>query len=100
MAVKPSDLVVPDWAEYETILEGVGKMQPAIESFKAELLAAQKAKREGKPKRLAYHMRRLVNVVYNLDHYFWQPMFEWAQIEDMQRRLKRKRGKINAKVGA
>lgn len=67
--------------EYKTILEGVEQMLPGVEALKKELLAAKKAKRDGKPKRVAYHMRRVWNVIFNLDFHYWQPMFEWAQTE-------------------
>jgi hypothetical protein len=76
---KPPKL--PEWAKYDTILTGVEKMQPVMDALKAELLAGQKAKREGKPKRVAYHANRTVNILFNLDLYFWSPMFQWAQSE-------------------
>ena len=80
---------LPKWAEYMTILEGVEKMQPLSDALRVELLAGQKA--AGKPKRAAYHMGRVVNILFNLDTYFWQPMFEWAQMTDFERRFKQKK---------
>ena len=67
--------------QYRTILEGVDEMLPGVEALKKELLAGRKAKREGKPKRVAYHMRRVWNIIFNLDHHYWQPIFGWAQTE-------------------
>lgn len=89
----------PEWAIWETVLEGVEKMQPVTDALRKELLAGQKAKREGKPKRLAYHMRRIVNILFNLDYFFWHPMFEWAQTEEFQRAFqgKLRRRKARAK---
>jgi hypothetical protein len=79
---------LPKWAEWNTVLEGVDQMQPVIDALKAELLAGQKAKRAGKPKRVSYHMRRIVNILFNVDAYFWHPMFEWAQAEEFRIRYK------------
>ena len=77
--------------EWKTILEGVEQMLPGVEALKKELLAGQKAKREGKPKRLAYHMRRITNIIFNLEVYYWTPMFDWAQTETF---MKEHRAKI------
>jgi len=91
----------PEWTRWDTLLEGVEKMQPVGDALRAELLAGQKAKREGKPKRVAYHMRRIVNLVFNLHAYFWHPMFEWAQMSDFEqqfthKKAAKKRGKKSA----
>lgn len=89
--------------EYGTVLKGVEIMQPAVDMLKKELLAMKKATHEGKPKRVSYHTRRVINCLYNLHTYFWHPMFQWAQQEDFWRRyegvLKRrkKRRKRNGK---
>ena len=81
---------LPKWAQYDTILEGVERMQPAVEQLKNELQLAQYAKKAGKPKRVAYHMNRIVNILFNLDTYFWHPMFEWAQSESFWKEFKHK----------
>ena len=82
---------LPKWAEWSTVLEGVEAMQPVLDALKAELIAGQKAKREGKPKRVSYHMRRVVNILFNVEGYFWHPMFEWAQQEEFRIRYKHKK---------
>ena len=82
---------LPKWAEWSTVLEGVEQMQPVIDALKVELLAGQKAKKEGKPKRVSYHMRRVVNILFNVESFFWHPMFEWAQQEEFNQRFKRKK---------
>jgi hypothetical protein len=82
---------IPTWAKYETVLGGVEKMKPVMDALKAELLAGQKAKREGKPKRVAYHANRTVNILFNLDLYFWSPMFQWAQSEAFWTEFNRKK---------
>ncbi len=82
---------LPEWARYSTILEGVEKMQPGVEQLRQELLAGQKAKKAGKPKRAAYHTRRVANILFNLDLFFWRPMFEWAQTEEFMRHFKKKK---------
>ena len=87
---------LPKWAQYDTILEGVEKMQPVTDSLKAELLAGQKAKRAGKPKRVAYHTNRVVNILFNLDACFWHPMFEWAQSESFWKEFNKRKAKKNA----
>jgi hypothetical protein len=81
---------LPEWAKYDTILGGVKKMQPVIDALKAELLAGRKAKREGKPKRVAYHTNRAVSILFNLDTHFWHPMFEWAQSESFWKEFNRR----------
>jgi len=85
----PKQNKLPKWAEYETVLEGVEKMQPLVEMLRQELLSGQKAKREGKPKRVAYHTRRCVNMLFNLSYYFWSPMEEWAKTEEFEMRYKK-----------
>jgi len=81
---------LPKWAEYDTILEGVEKLQPLTEVLRKELLAGKKAKDEGKPKRFAYHTNRVVNMLFNLETYFWNPMFDWAQATEFKRVFKRR----------
>lgn len=67
--------------EWKTILDGVNEMLPGVQALQKELLAGEKAKREGKPKRVAYHMNRIYNIIFNLDVYYMSPMTEWAKTE-------------------
>jgi hypothetical protein len=78
----------PKWAHYDTVLQGVEQMQPVVDALKAELLAGRKAKKAGKPKRVAYHENRVVNILFNLDTYFWSPLFQWAQSESFWKEFK------------